>query len=416
MKNICLYFQVHQPFRLRDYSVFEISSSHDYFSDSRAEIEQKAKQYFLPANEFLLNLINKHKGKLRIAFGISGVCLELLTRYAPEVVRSFKELSKTGHVEFLGETYHHSLACLFSRQEFEKQTRMHMNAIRHVFDQEPKVFRNTELIHSNEIAKFAQDFGFAAVLSESAGAEEPNYLYSAKGAPKMKLLLRNTSLSDDIAVRFSQEEWDEHPLTPKKYSGWIGSAAGEIINIFVDYDEFTSHSKMKDEEKSPRRPDIYSFMDETISMLISMGHSFLTPSDAAQRLSPKKALDIPSPRSWKRHCKDTSPWLSNELQNNAARELYRIEESVIHTGDHSLINDWRKLSSSDNFYLMSTSNQNAASDIAHPNSSPYDTFISYMNILNDLNLRIEERLPQLDVIKGSDERQDRRIIQEQTRI
>ncbi len=389
MKDICLYFQVHLPFRLREYSVFDISSTHDYFRDVKPEIEQKAKECFLPANEHLMNLIDKHKGKFRIAFGISGVCLELLTRHAPEVLKSFKALARTGQVEFLAETYHHSLAGLFSKKEFENQVRMHMNSIRHIFDQEPKSFRNTELIHSNEIAKLAEHMGFKTVLTESNRTFNPNHVYSPKGIPGLKILARNTSLSDDIAVRFSQTEWDEHPLTPEKFSGWITSASGDIINIFMDYDEFTSHAKRIDRQAQ----HIFSFMEKTVEKLLSEGHSFVTPSDAAEKHEPKEELDIPDPISWKRDSKDTSPWLSNELQNNALNELYRIEQKVMLTGDHSLINDWRRISSSDNFSMMNTKDNNAVSGIFDNNSSPYDSFIAYMNILNDINLRIEEQLP-----------------------
>ena len=217
MVSVCFYFQVHQPFRIKNYNIFSIGNSHEYFDEEKnKEICQKvAKKCYLPTNKIILDLINNTKGKFRVAYSISGVALEQFEKYSPEVLDSFKELAKTGHVEFLNETYHHSLSYLYDKEEFKEQVLMHKEKIKELFGIEPTTFRNTELVYNNELAKYVEDMGYSAILAEGADHvldwKSPNFLYTPTTCKKIKLLLKNYKLSDDIAFRFSNKGWENGP-------------------------------------------------------------------------------------------------------------------------------------------------------------------------------------------------------------
>ncbi len=393
MVSICFYFQVHQPFRLRKYNVFDIGNNHNYFDEKKnKEIMHKvAKKCYLPTNKLLLNLIKKHKGNFKVSFSISGVVLEQFKKYSPEVLYSFRELARTGCVEFLSETYYHSLSYLFDKQEFKEQVNKHMNIIKELFDQEPKVFRNTELIFNNELANFIQEMGYKAILAEGAdhilGWRSPNFVYNAKTADSIKLLLKNHKLSDDIAFRFSNKGWNEYPLTVDKYARWLSAinGNGNLVNLFMDYETFGEHQW--------EHTGIFEFIERLPEEVLKHpDNKFVTVSEAADNNEPVAELDVHNFISWADLERDLSAWLGNSLQDSAIKELYKIGDAVKETKDAKLIDDWRKLTTSDHFYYMCVKwfSDGDVHKYFNPYESPYDGFISFMNILNDIVIRIKE--------------------------
>ena len=298
-KSICLYFQVHQPNRLRLYRFFDIGKDSHYYDDfaNRTILRRVAQRCYLPANELLLDLIRAHKGQFKVAFSISGSVIEQFDRYAPEVIDSFRKLAGTGCVEFLAETYYHSLASIASPSEFTRQVEKHKAAIEHYFGVTPKSFRNTELVYSDEIGSLVYDMGFKTMLTEGAkhvlGWKSPNYVYSGALEPKLKLLLRNYTLSDDIAFRFSDKTWQDWPLTGDKFLGWVKSAAqnDEIVNLFMDYETFGEHQKAQS--------GIFDFMRYFPEVVIKDGEfEFVTPEQAGKKHKAVATLDVPDPISW----------------------------------------------------------------------------------------------------------------------
>lgn len=391
MVSICFYFQVHQPLRLRKYSVFDIGNNHHYFDDAKnkAIVDKVASKCYRPMNNLLLQLIKEHQGRFKVAFSISGVALEQFERYAPDVIRSFQELAKTGCVEFLAETYHHSLTFLHHREEFDRQVGQHTRTIQQLFGQTPTVFRNTELIFNNELANYLQQKGFTAVLAEGAdhilGWRSPNFLYTAVTAPNIKVLLKNYRLSDDVAFRFSDKGWKDHPLTVQKYCCWINANNGNanVINLFMDYETFGEHQWAD--------TGIFQFMRALPGELLkNPNNDFRTPSEVAASYSPVGVLDMHNFVSWADIERDTSAWLGNNMQRAAADELYSLRSAVYATGDERLIEDWRRLTTSDHFYYMCTKwfNDGDVHKYFNPYDTPYDGYITFMNVLNDLALRV----------------------------
>jgi alpha-amylase len=394
MVSICFYFQVHQPFRIDNYKIFDIGSKHDYFDHKRNVFECKkiAQKCYLPANQLMLDLINKYDGQFKISYSISGVALDQFEKYTPEVLESFKALAKTGCVEFLSETYYHSLSFLYSKQEFEAQVLKHKNKIETLFGQTPKVFRNTELIFNNEIANYVQNMGYKGILAEGAdhvlGWRSPNYLYNAVNADKIKLLLKNYKLSDDIAFRFSNRGWSEWPLSAEKFERWVSSnnGNGNCINLFMDYETFGEH-QWED-------TGIFEFMKHLPEKILSHpDNNFKTPSELVESYPAVATLDVHHPISWADLERDLSAWLGNPMQNNAIQEIYALEPMIKASGDDKLIEDWRKLTTSDHFYYMCTKwfSDGDVHKYFNPHDSPYECFISYMNILNDLMMRIKQK-------------------------
>jgi len=391
MRTICLYFQVHQPFRFRRYRFFDIGNDHYYYDDYSNEsiLHKVAQKCYLPANELMLKLIKKHKGHFKIAFSMSGIAMEQFRLYAPEVLESFKMLADTGKVEFLSETYSHSLSSLKGREEFERQVRAHDHLIKEYFGQEPKVFRNTELIYSDNIGAIVADMGFNAMLTEGAkhvlGWKSPNYLYCNAINPKLKLLLKNFKLSDDIAFRFSNKGWPEYPLTADKYVNWLNKTPDneEVINLFMDYETFGEH-QWKD-------TGIFDFMEALPGKVLKNSpFTFSTPSEVAQKLQVVSAVSVPYPISWADEERDLTAWLGNEMQKEAFDKLYSLGEKVIASDDDGIKQDYAFLQVSDHFYYMSTKffSDGEVHSYFNPYNSPYDAFINYMNILSDFEIRV----------------------------
>ena len=399
-KSICLYFQVHQPNRLRLYRFFDIGKDSHYYDDfaNRTILRRVAQKCYLPMNALLLELIEAHKGSFKVAFSISGSVLEQFDRYAPEVIESFRKLAQTGCVEFLSETYYHSLASLQSPVEFKNQVMKHKAAIEHYFGVTPKAFRNTELIYSDAIGEMVYDMGFKTMLTEGAkhvlGWKSPNFLYSCAQAPSLKLLLKNSSLSDDIAFRFSDRNWPDWPLTGEKYLSWIKSAAqnDEIVNLFMDYETFGEHQKAAS--------GIFDFMRFFPEVVLGDGEfEFVTPSQAAKKHRPVAELDVMDPISWADEERDVTAWLGNELQNDAFNKLYDQEEKLALLDDEALWSDFGHLQESDHFYYMCTKffSDGAVHKYFNPYDTPYEAFINYMNVLSDFILRVDDAISVSDV-------------------
>ncbi|MFH1510279.1 MAG: glycoside hydrolase family 57 protein [Candidatus Woesearchaeota archaeon] len=401
MVSVCFYFQVHQPMRLRKYSVFEIGSSRNYFDNNKnKEIVDKVKtKCYLPANNLMLELIRRLDGKFKIAYSISGVALEQFKEWAPEVIDSFKELAATGCVEFLAETYHHSLSFLYSKDEFREQVAKHHSEINRLFGQSPKVFRNTELIYNNELAWHAENMGYQGVLAEGAdhvlGWRSPNFLYRPVTTSKIKLLLKNYRLSDDIAFRFSNKGWNEWPLNVDKYCRWLNAnnGNGNVVNLFMDYETFGEH-QWED-------TGIFEFMRHLPEAILRHpDNEFKTPSEVIKSYPVVGDLDIHHPISWADIERDTSAWLGNSMQQSAAHHLYCMEEEIKATNDPALIEDWRRLQTSDHFYYMCTKwfNDGDVHKYFNPYDSPYESFIAFMNIINDLRQRAKPLEQEKEVV------------------
>ncbi len=392
-KSLCLYFQVHQPDRLRLYRFFDIGNDSQYFDEfaNRTILKRVAQRCYLPMNQILLDLIEKYNGEFKVAFSISGVALEQFAEYAPEVLESFKKLAKTKCVEFLAETYSHSLASLVSPKEFEKQVKEHAAAIKKHFGVKPTAFRNTELIYSDAIGAAVADMGYNVMLTEGAkhilGWKSPNFVYTNAINPKLKLLLKNFNLSDDIAFRFSDKGSANWPLTSDKYAGWLQQAVNdsEIVNLFMDYETFGEHQS--------EATGIFEFVKALpAAVMANTNLKFCTPSEAAAKHQPVAPLHVPEAISWADEERDTSAWLGNELQNEAFTKLYALEKDVMASKDAHLIADYRKLQESDHFYYMCTKffSDGAVHKYFNPYETPYEAFINYMNVLSDFVLRVEK--------------------------
>lgn len=386
MISVIFYFQVHQPFRIKNYSFFDIGKNIDYFDDNKnKEILLKvAKKCYLPTNKLLLKLIKKHKGKFKVSFSISGTAIEQFKLYSPEVIESFKELVNTGCVELLNETFYHSLAFLYSKDEFLKQIEAHKQLLKSTFNYEANTFRNTELIYNNDIAQSISKLGFNTILTEGAdkvlGWKSPNFVYHPKNCPHITLLTKNYRLSDDIAFRFSNKAWEGHPLTSEKFAHWTHQFAGsaKVINLFMDYETFGEHQWAD--------TGIFSFLENLPTEILKHpDFQFLTPNEVQHHYSHDDELDIPNYISWADEDRDLSAWRSNPLQYHAFERIYNLEEKVFASKDINTIHKWRLLQTSDHFYYMCT--KFAADGDVHkyfsPYKTPYDAYIHYQNVIAD---------------------------------
>ena len=391
-KSICLYFQVHQPTRLRLYRFFDIGKDSHYYDDfaNRTILKRIAQKCYLPMNELLLEQIKEQKGKFKVAFSISGTALEQFDRYAPEVIDSFRALAETGCVEFLCETYYHSLASLGSEAEFEHQVLKHKAAIEHYFGVTPKAFRNTELIYSDQIGAKVRDMGFKTMLTEGArhimGWKSPNYVYSCDFRSDLSLLLRNYGLSDDVAFRFSDKGWQGWPLTSEKFTQWASEAEGDILNLFMDYETFGEHQS--------EDTGIFDFMKALPKAVLGGGFQFVTPSEATRKLKPVAELSVPQPISWADEERDLSAWLGNELQQDAFNKLYHLQEKLSILADPVLWADYGHLQESDHLYYMCTKffSDGEIHQRFNPYDTPYEAFINYMNVLSDFIIRVNNAI------------------------
>lgn len=393
MKTVCLYFQVHQPWRLKTYRFFNMGKDHNYLDDltNRSIMQKIARECYLPMNALLLKLIEQNKGAFRITFSLTGSVVEQFNAYAPEVMDSFRALVKTGCVELLGETYSHSLAALSSAEDFELQVKEHMAMLKQEFGVKPHAFRNTELIYSDEIGEMVGKLGFKAMLAEGAkhilGWKSPDFLYACASDQKLRILLRNYKLSDDIAFRFSNTSWDEYPLTADKYAQWVASSDGEVINLFMDYETFGEHQKAS--------TGIFDFMKCLPKAMLGRGDiEFATVSETAAKYQPVSVLHCPYAMSWADEERDITAWLGNDLQNEAFGKLYALKDKVKTLASRDYTYVWNFMQTSDHFYYMATKwlSDGDVHSYFNPYGSSYEAFINYMNVLSDFEIEVDKAL------------------------
>ena len=392
-KSICIYFQIHHPERLRKYQFFDIGKKHNYFDNyaNRSELEDLAENCYLPANALLLDLIKKYEGKFKVAFSISGSAIDQLEMHTPEVIRSFQELAQTGQVEFLAETYSHSLASLSEdTDEFELQVKRHSAAIKELFGKKPVTFRNTSLIYSDKIGKRVADLGFKTMLTDGAkhvlGWKSPNFVYKNALDENLNLLLKNSKLSDDIAIRFSNRNWSEYPLTSEKYADWVSHSLQdtEVLNLFMNYEVIGHYNRAES--------GIFDFLRYFIQQMAeNPNYQFLLPKEVTKKHTAKDILPVPYPISWTDEERDITSWLGNELQKEAFTELFKIQPLVKKKKNAELNEDYSRLQASEHFYFMRTKLFSGADYHKYilPYESPYEAFINYMNVLSDFIERVK---------------------------
>jgi len=399
MRHICLYFQVHQPFRLRIYRFFDIGESHDYYHElnNRVLMQRIARKCYLPMNALLKKLITKHTPeRFSVAFSISGTALEQMQLYAPEVLESFQDLHKTGGVELIGETYAHSLASLKSETEFRRQVALHAETLEKLFSARPKTFRNTELVFFDKLARWVSDMGYTATLAEGTdtllGWRSPNYLYTARVAPELRVLLRNYQFSDDIAFRFSNHAWSEWPLTAEKFARWFSDLPEHeiLVNLFMDYETFGEHQWSE--------TGIFEFFEAWVEkMLQDKDVRYVTPQVAIADHEPVGEVEAPKPLSWADSERDLTAWLGNDMQQDAFESLYALETLIQKLPIQKypdIHRDWLRLQTSDHFYYMCTKFF-ADGDVHkyfNPYDNPYEAYVTYMNVLADFRERVEAAL------------------------
>lgn len=393
MTSICFYFQVHQPFRIREYTFNQIDENHLYDDEEKnKEIMRKvAEKCYLPTNARILELIKRHEGKFRVSYSISGVALEQFELYYPEVLDSFKELVQTGCVEILSETYYHSLSFLFSKKEFERQVKKHFLKVKELLGVEPSVFRNTELIFNNQIARYVSEMGFDGMLCEGVdhllNGRTSNHVFSSPAPDNFSLLLKNYKLSDDIAFRFSNKEWNDWPLTSEKFAGWVHGHAGnaECINLFMDYETFGEHQW--------RETGIFDFLDALPAAILKHpDFDFKTPSEIIKSYPSRDIYNVPCTTSWADAERDLSAWNENKMQQHALHKIFSLERWVKKTRNNELIHQWAKFTTSDHFYYMSTKfwSDGDVHKYFSPYETPYDACIYYMNAISDFAQTIKQ--------------------------
>ncbi|MBU2634559.1 MAG: glycoside hydrolase family 57 protein [Nanoarchaeota archaeon] len=395
MVSTCFYFQVHQPYRLKKFSIFEIGQNVNYFESTNLTkynnqelIKKVSNKCYLPTNKLMLNLLQEYP-ELKLSYSFSGTVLDQFEEYYPEALLSFQELTDTKRVEILSETYYHSLAFIYSKKEFAEQIILHKNKIKRLFNQTPQVFRNTELIYNNELAKTIEDLGYKGILAEGADHildwRSPNFVYKPTTTENIKLLLKNYKLSDDIAFRFSERSWKEWPLTSEKYAKWINAinGNGNVVNLFMDYETFGEHQW--------ESTGIFDFLKHLPKEILKHpDNDFKTPSEVIKSYKPAAELDIHNLISWADIERDLSAWTGNQMQKTALNEVYKIESQILKTKNKDIIDQWRRLQTSDHFYYMCTK-WFADGDVHkyfNPYESPYEAFITFINVLNDLKLKI----------------------------
>lgn len=396
-KAIVLYLHVHQPYRVRHYTIFDAAVNHDYFDAKPGERENNqdilrkvATKSYLPTNRHLLDLLHRHP-EFKLSISITGTVLEQLERWSPEALASFQELVATGRVEIVAETYHHSLAFFYSRAEFELQVQMHREKVQQLFGVTPQVFRNTELAYNNELARWADQAGYKAILSEgwdpTLGWRSPNYVYRPIYTDNIRLLMKNYKLSDDIAFRFGNSDWSEWPLTANKFAHWLSEDPDATnFNLFMDYETFGEHQWSES--------GIFDFLKHLPGEWLGQpDHSFMTVSEAADQQPVVGEMDIQNTVTWADTERDLSAWLGNAMQQESITALYELQNPVMNSGDWDLIEDWRRLQTSDHFYYMCTKYFNDGDIHAYfsPYETPYEAYINFMNAYHDMRARLLQK-------------------------
>lgn len=388
MPDVCLYFQVHQPNRLLSYDFFKIGENATYEDEAMniSILNKVAEKCYLPANRMFQRLVEANDGRFRMALSISGIVIEQMERYRPDVLESFKKLVATGSVELLAETYYHSLAFVHSNKEFDRQVDLHLQKLEDVFHVRPRVFRNTELIYNNAIAAKAETMGFDGILAEGVernlNGRSPNFLYRAPTTARIKTMLRNIPLSDDLGFRFSDPSWPGYPLTAEKFADWIAGCEGDVVNLFMDYETIGEHHW--DET------GIYNFWQAIPAALIEAGLQWVTPTESVELYRASREYDSGVITSWADTERDLSAWMGNVMQQEAIAKVHRLEQEILAVNDPDLTDTWAKMQTSDHFYWMSTKDgpDGSVHKYFTPYPSPYDAYIYFMNVLADLQIRL----------------------------
>jgi alpha-amylase len=396
-RAIVLYLHVHQPYRVRHYTAFDTGHDHNYFqaayddqTSNERILHKVAEKSYLPTNRRLLHLL-QHNPDFKLSLSITGTVLDQLEAWSPEALQSFKDLIATGRVEVVAETYHHSLAFFYSKAEFERQVQMHKDKVEKLFGKTPQVFRNTELSYNNDIAYWADKAGYKGIITEGwdpvLGWRSPNYVYRPEHTENIRLLMKNYKLSDDIAFRFGNQSWSEWPLTADKFAHWLNAEREATnFNLFMDYETFGEHQWSES--------GIFDFLEHLPAQWLKTdGNTFMTISEAIDAYEPKDKVDVPHTITWADTERDLSAWLGNALQQQSITALYELEENILASGDLGLIEDWRKLQTSDHFYYMCTKWWNDGDIHAYfsPYDSPYDAYINFMNAYHDLRYRLADK-------------------------
>jgi alpha-amylase len=394
-RGIVLYLHVHQPWRVRDYSIFDTSHAHDYFSDesetdrnNRKVLEKVAEKSYRPMNAALLRMLEEHPD-FKVSLSITGTFIEQCEQWAPDVLESFKRLVETGRVEIVGETYNHSLAFFYSRDEFERQVEMHKQKVQELFGVQTTSFRNTELSYNDDLGRWADEKGYAAVLAEGWDPilewRSPNHVYQPPATEHVKLLTKNYRLSDDVAFRFSNRDWQQWPLGADTYASWLDAATkdGPLVNLFMDYETFGEHQWAD--------TGIFDFFESFIGMWAGRDDAtFYTVTEAARAFEPAGELTMRHTVTWADSERDLTAWLGNSMQQEAMRYLYDLEADVLRSKDVALIADWRNLQTSDHVYYMCTKWFSDGDVHAYfsPYDSPFDAFLYFMNAIRDMRFRL----------------------------
>lgn len=392
-KAIVLYLHVHQPYRIRHYSIFDAGNKSDYFDaeydDRRSNeriVHKVAEKSYVPTNQKLLELLERHP-EFKLSMSITGTVLEQLEQWSPRALKSFQELVATGRVEIVAETYHHSLAFFYSLAEFEAQVKMHREKVEKLFGVTPQVFRNTELSYNNDLATWADRAGYKAILAEGwdpvLGWRSPNFVYRPHYTNNIKLLMKNYKLSDDIAFRFSNQSWSEWPLTADKFTHWLSNSGDATnFNLFMDYETFGEH-QWDD-------TGIFDFLEHLPQQwLQNPEHTFMTVSEAADTFDAVDHVDVPETTTWADTERDLSAWLGNPMQQESIKALYELQTPIMQSGDWALIEDWRRLQTSDHFYYMCTKWFNDGDIHAYfsPYETPYEAYTNFINAWHNLRMR-----------------------------
>lgn len=398
MKSIVLYLHMHQPYRVKHYSIFSVDHDHDYWTDKDWYAGSNNERIFKKVAEKSYRPMLKQLGKLiettdkfKFSLSMTGTFLEQAEEWAPDIIDSIRKLVKTGRVEIVNETYNHSLSFFVDRDEFEAEVRLHQDRVRELFGVETKVFRNTELAYNNDLAQWAESFGFKGIIAEGwdkiLETRTPNKVYRPDGCNSIKLLTKNYRLSDDIAFRFSNKTWNEWPLTVDKYMRWLETAGnqGPVINLFMDFETF-GENVWKD-------TGIFEFFNDLVLRWSNdSNHNFMTVSEACDSSISEETISMPWTVTWADTERDLSAWLGNSMQHEALKAIYDLKEGVLASKDEDLIADWRRLLTSDHLYYMSTKhlNDGGVHQYFSPYDSPFDAFLYFMNAVRDVRGRAEE--------------------------
>ncbi len=387
---ICFFFAAHQPNRLKAYDFFDIGNDPFYEDDelNQSLLDEACETCYLPANQLFTELIEEGAGQFQLSLSVSGVLLEQLEHFRPDVLASFQKLHATGGVEIVAETYYHSMNFRSSKTEFSEQVAKQMAKIQEVFGVQPKAFRHTACVYYNALATCVEDLGFESMLAEAVAfplaGREANRLYRSPNCKELKTHLRNGILSDDLAFRFGDRDWTEHPLTAQKFVQWCQGSGGEVINLFMDYECLGQHQGAE--------TGIFEFFRALPQAWQELAGNFLTVSKVAAALEVAGEYDCHEPTSWAYLDKDLSAWGGNAMQGEAHRKILLIEDTVKTKNNPELLHQWRKMQTAEHFYYMSTKDGEVAAfhERLRPYPSAYDAYLYFMNALSDLQIRLDE--------------------------